>query len=81
MKMFQQEILLISSLFMASLMIRKTATHECYETHSIYQRMSKRHTFKMFNARPGSVQNAARRAILTSDVKALAISYSTTYVS
>jgi len=37
-------------------MIRKTSTHECYESYSIYQMMLKGHTFKTFDARRGSVE-------------------------
>ena len=54
--MLLQEMLLLTLLFMASLMIQKIASHECgIDSYSIYQMMLKGHTLKTFSARPGSL--------------------------
>ena len=56
MKMLRHKRLFMTLLFIESLMIREIATHECgIDSYSIYQMMLKGHTFKTFNARPGSL--------------------------
>ena len=73
MKVILKEKLLITLMLVASLMILKTATDECgISSYSIYQMMLKGHTFKKFNARPGSPDC---RQACNSDVRCQSFNY------
>ena len=72
-KLLLQEMPLVAFVFMASLMIRKIATHECgIESYSIYQMMLKGHTFVTFHAHRGSLDC---RQACNSDVRCQSYNY------
>ena len=71
--MLRLRMLVITLLFMASLMFHRTSTQQCgVGTYSIYQMMLKGHTFETFNARPGSFDCRHAR---NSDVRCQSYNY------
>ena len=65
--------LVLALLVMASLMVLNITAEECgIDSYSIYQMMLKGHTFKTFNARPGSLDC---RHACNSDVRCQSYNY------